>query len=165
MPRDYFSFETIRDHERNVICYFITVIGTIEHDGVPHIKTGLGEDGDKKMAFGKVTVRNLDRTISHLLADTGCRVFSHEEDIEGNSVDTISFTAREWRAEEAGELEEGDRVMVEGRGYIRQPDEEHAGSRPEMRITVSGMFRLSRAGYKKRVSLNAGLVPQEGIEK
>lgn len=164
MPRDYFSFETIRDHDRNVICYFITVIGTIEKDGVPHLKTDLGEDGNQKMAFGKVTIHNLDRTISHLMADTGCRVFSHDTDIDDKAVDVISFSAKDWRAEEACELEEGDRVLVEGRGYIRKPDAQHEGSRSEMRITITGLFRLGRTGFKKHVSLNGGMLPQEGIE-
>ncbi|MCH3961701.1 MAG: hypothetical protein LKF53_07010 [Solobacterium sp.] len=165
MPRDYFSFETIRDHERNVICYFITAIGTIEKDGVPHLKTDLGEDGNQKMAFGKVTLHNLDRTISHLLADTSCRIFSHDTDIKGESVDVISFSAREWRAEEACTLEEGDRVLVEGRGYIRKPDAMHEGSRSEMRITATGIFRLGRAGMgKKHVSFNNGMLPQNGIK-
>lgn len=164
MPRDYFSLETIRDHERNVICYFITVIGTIEKDGVPHLKTDLGDDGTKKMAFGKITLHRLDRAISHLLADTGCRIFSHDTDIMEDSVDVISFSARDWRAEEICELEEGDRVMIQGRGYIKQPDAQHVGSRAEMRITVTGMFRLSKAGMKKRISLNNGMLPQEGIK-
>lgn len=165
MPRDYFSFETIRDHDRNVICYFITAIGTIEKDGVPHLRTDLGEDENQKMAFGRITIHNLDHTISHLLADTGCRTFSHELDINEQSVDVISFSAKDWRADAACELEEGDRVLVEGRGYIRQPDAQHEGSRPEMRITATGIFRLGRAGAgKKRVSLNNGMLPQDGIE-
>ena len=164
MPRDYFSFETIRDRERTVICYFITVIGTIEKDGVPHLKTDLGEEGNQKMAFGKVTIHNLDRTISHLLADTGCRVFSHETDVMGEAVDVISFSAKDWRADDACQLEEGDRVLVEGRGYVRRPDAQHEGSRSEMRITATGLFRLGRAGSKRHVSLNGGMLPQEGIE-
>lgn len=163
MPRDYFSFETIRDSERNVICYFITVIGTIERNGVPHMRTDLGEDANKKMAFGKITVRNLDRTINHLLQDSGCRVFSHDVNALGEAEDVISFSAKDWRAEDAIEFEEGDRILVEGRGYIRKPDEDHAGSRPEMRITATGLFRLSKAQAKRRVSTHKSLIPQEGI--
>ena len=55
MPKykDYFSFESIRDRSGEVICYHVTMIGTIEADGTARIRTDLGTDGDKKMAFGR----------------------------------------------------------------------------------------------------------------
>ena len=33
MARDYFSFETIRGKEGEVVCYHVTMIGTIENEG------------------------------------------------------------------------------------------------------------------------------------
>ena len=122
--RDYFSFETIRDHEKNVICYYITMIGTIEGDGIVHMRTDLGKDNNEKMAFGRVTLHNLDRKIGLLLKETGSRVYYHYHDELNGSTDVVSFTAKDWRADEAYEFEEGDRVLVQGRAYLRKADPE-----------------------------------------
>ena len=136
-PRDYFTFETIRDHEHNVVCYYVTAIGTIEEDGAVHLRGDMGPDKDEKMAFGRITLHNQDRKISTLLKETNSRVYYHIHDEEG-SVDVISFTARNWRADEAYELEAGDRVMVQGRAYLRKNDvERYPGRLPEISITVS----------------------------
>ena len=39
---DYFSFESIRDREGEVICYHVTLIGTIETDGTATMRTDMG---------------------------------------------------------------------------------------------------------------------------
>ena len=70
MVKDYFSFETIRDRSGDVICYHVTAIGTIEKDGVTRMRSDLGNEGDKKMAFGKLTIRGKDRMIGLLLRET-----------------------------------------------------------------------------------------------
>lgn len=160
--RDYFSFETIRDHDRNVICYYVTMIGTIENDGIVHMRTDLGREGNEKMAFGRLTLHNLDRKISTLLKETESRVYYHTRDEENGSTDIVSFTAKDWRADEAYEFEEGDRVLVQGRAYIRKVDQERYPNRqPELSVTVSGLFRLGRARRPQRHFLNDSLVPQK----
>ena len=160
-PRDYFTYETIRDHEHNVVCYYVTAIGTIEEDGAVHLRGDMGPDKDEKMAFGRITLHNQDRKISTLLKETNSRVYYHIHDEEG-SVDVISFTARNWRADEAYELEAGDRVMVQGRAYLRKNDvERYPGRLPEISITVSGLFRLSKAHRPRFQGMNASLIPQK----
>ncbi len=159
--KDYFAFETIRDHDKNIICYYVTVIGTIEEDGVVHMRSDMGKDGNEKMAFGRITVRNLDRKISMLLKETESRDYYHSRDEEG-SVDVISFTAKEWRADEAFEFEAGDRVLIQGKAYIRKTDEERfPGRLAELSITTSGMFRIGRARKAPVHHLNSSLVPQK----
>ena len=160
--RDYFSFETIRDHEKNVICYYITMIGTIEGDGIVHMRTDLGKDNNEKMAFGRVTLHNLDRKIGLLLKETSSRVYYHYHDELNGSTDVVSFTAKDWRADEAYEFEEGDRVLVQGRAYMRKADPERFPNRlPELSVTVSGLFRLGRARKPQHHFLNEALVPQK----
>ena len=156
--RDYFSFETVRDHEGQVICYHVTMIGTIEAEGIVHLRTDLGASGDQKMAFGKVTLRNLDKKVSKLLAETDSRCWRHVSDEELDSINIISFTAKDWRADEAYEFEEGDRVLVEGRAYIRKNPN---GTKPELSVTATGMFRLGRAGGAKRYNSHSTLIPQQ----
>ena len=72
--RDYFSFESINDHEGNLVCYHVTMIGTIEADGLPRIRSDMGQDGTKKMTFGKITLRGCDRKIGILLRETDSKV-------------------------------------------------------------------------------------------
>lgn len=158
---DYFSFETIRDKEKNVVCYFVTMIGTIEHDGVVHLRDDLGENHDQKMAFGRVTVHAQDKKINTLLRETGTRIWHRDRDIDDIASDIISFTAREWRADTAFEFEEGDRVLVEGRAFIRDTTERYPGRLPELSITASGLFRLGRAKRERRVDPHKSLKPQE----
>lgn len=159
--KDYFSFETIRDHDAQIICYYVTMIGTIEEEGVVHIRTDLGENNDQKMAFGRLSIYNQDRKISTLLKELNCRDYRHEHNEEG-SRDIVSFTARDWRADEVYQYEEGDRLLIQGRAYVRANNEEkYPGRQPEVSITVSGMFRLGRARREKHVSLNSGLIPQK----
>ena len=50
--RDFFAFESIRDKEGNVVCYHISVVGTIEAEGVPHLRSDIGTSQDQKMSFG-----------------------------------------------------------------------------------------------------------------
>lgn len=159
--RDYFSFETIRDHDKNVICYYVTMIGTIEAEGVVHMRTDLGRDNNERMAFGRVTVKNFDRKIQLLTKETESRVYYHSYSEGEGSVDIISFTAKDWRADEAFAFEEGDRVLVQGKAYIRHNDAERfPGRAPELSVTASGLFRLGRSQNRRR-GMNASLIPQK----
>lgn len=155
--KDYFSFESIRDKNGEVICYHITMIGTIEADGLARMRTDLGEAQDKKMAFGRLTVRNLDKKISVLTRETNSRIWYHSYTEEEGSVDIISYTARDWRADEAYELNEGDRVLIEGRAYIRD-NAVNPARLPELSVTATGMFVLGR---RRRQTFNSGLIPQK----
>ena len=120
--KDYFAFETIRDHEQKIVCYYVTMIGTIEDEGIVHLRNDLGENEDQKMAFGRLSVYNQDRKISNLLRELNCRDYRHEHNDEG-SRDIISFTAKDWRADEAFGFEEGDRILIQGKAYLRQNNE------------------------------------------
>ncbi len=158
--RDYFAFETIRDREQNVICYYVTMIGTIEDEGIVRMRTDFGENEDQKMAFGRLSVYSQDRKIATLLRELNCRDYRHEHNEEG-SRDIISFTAKDWRADEAFAFEEGDRVLIQGRAFIRENNEaKYPGRLPELSITASGIFRLGRV-RKERKSFNQGLIPQK----
>ena len=109
--RDYFSFESIRDKEGEVVCYHVTMIGTIEEGGEARMRSDLGVNADKKMAFGKITVRGCNRKIGVLLNETNSRVsyYSHTPE---ESYDVISFAARDWRADEVYSFNAGDRVLT-----------------------------------------------------
>ncbi|MDO5108454.1 MAG: hypothetical protein Q4D59_00850 [Erysipelotrichaceae bacterium] len=155
--KDYFSFESIRDKNGEVICYHITMIGTIEADGVARIRTDLGTGQDKKMAFGRLTVRGVDKKIAVLLKETNSRIWYHSYNEEDGATDIISYTARDWRADEAYEFSEGDRVLVEGRAYIRD-NAANPARQPELSVTATGLFLLGR---KRRQSFNSGLIPQK----
>ena len=52
--------------------------------------------------------------------------------------------------------EEGDRVLIEGRAYLRESRNEEI--RPELTVTVSGTFRLGRRRVQRKT---AALIPQE----
>ncbi len=159
--KDYFLFETIRDQHREIVCYYVTVIGTIEHDGIVHLRTDLGKDKSEKMAFGKVTVRNLDKKIGVMLKETHSRTYYHVHDDLG-SENVISFSAKGYHADEAYDLEEGDRVMIQGRIYLRQADQEkYPGRLPEVSITASGIFKIGRVSARRPKSMNASLIPQK----
>lgn len=159
--KDYFAFETIRDTEQKVICYYVTMIGTIEEDGIVHLRTDLGEHQDQKMAFGRLSIYNQDRKISTLLRELNCRVFRHEANEEG-SRDIVSFTAKDWRADEIYNLEEGDRVLIQGKAYVRANNQEkYPDRKDEISITTSGIFKLGRVRRERPVSLNQGLIPQK----
>lgn len=158
--KDYFAFETIRDQEQRIVCYYVTMIGTIEEDGIVHIRTDLGENKNQKMAFGRLSVYNQDRKISTLLRELNCRDYRHESNDEG-SRDIISFTAKDRRADEIYEFEEGDRVLIQGKAYVRENNQEkYPGRLSEISITTSGIFRLGRVKRQKHVSINQGLIPQ-----
>ena len=92
--KDYFAFETIRDAEQKIVCYYVTMIGTIEEEGIVHIRTDLGENQNQKMAFGRLSIYNQDRKISTLLRELNCRDYRHESNGEG-SRDIVSFTAKD----------------------------------------------------------------------
>ena len=112
------------------------------------------------MAFGRLSVYNQDRKISTLLRELNCRNYRHEHNDEG-SRDIISFTAKDWRADEAFGFEEGDRILIQGKAYLRQNNEEkYPGRLPEISITTSGIFRLGRI-RKVHKSINQGLIPQK----
>ncbi len=157
--RDYFSFESINDHEGNLVCYHVTMIGTIEADGLPRIRSDMGQDGTKKMTFGKITLRGCDRKIGILLRETDSKVafYSHTEE---ENIDMISFAAKGWRADEAFELEEGDRVLIEGRAYIRETPSrsDDNSTRRELSVTVTGIFRLGRK--RRPESMHSRMKPQ-----
>lgn len=160
--RDYFSFESIRDKEGNVVCYHVTMIGTIEDDGVARIRTDLGENEDKKMAFGRLTIRGCNKKIQVLTNETNSRVYYHSYSPEEGPVDIISFAARDWRADEIYKFESGDRVLLEGRAYVRsnarydEEDPEVMVRLPEISVTVTGTFVLGR---KRRVQRD--FLPQQ----
>ncbi len=158
--KDYFSFESIRDKNGEIVCYHITMIGTIENDGEATLRTDLGANGDQKMAFGRITVRGLDKKIRVLLNETGSRIYRHTTEIDGTSCDEISYTAREWRADEAYEFNVGDRVLLEGRAYIRN-QARNPERLPELSVTVTGLFMLSKARKASFTSMHRDLVPQE----
>lgn len=154
--RDYFSFESIRDKEGNVVCYHVTMIGTIEDDGVARIRTDLGENEDKKMAFGRLTIRGCNKKIQVLTNETNSRVYYHSYSPEEGPVDIISFAARDWRADEIYKFESGDRVLLEGRAYVRsnakydEEDPEVMVRLPEISVTVTGTFVLGRRRRQQR---------------
>lgn len=160
--RDYFSFESIRDKEGNVVCYHVTMIGTIEDDGVARIRTDLGENEDKKMAFGRLTIRGCNKKIQVLTNETNSRVYYHSYTPEEGPVDIISFAARDWRADEIYKFESGDRVLLEGRAYVRsnakfdEEDPEVMVRLPEISVTVTGTFVLGRKRRPQR-----DFLPQE----
>ena len=159
--RDYFSFESIRDKNGEVVCYHVTMIGTIENDGTATLRTDLGTHGDQKMAFGRITLHGQDKKIRVLLNETSSRIYSHQTDIDGISADVISYTARDWRADEAYEFEVGDRVLIEGRAYIRSAANRNPDRLPELSVTATGLFMLSKARKDRFVSMHKDLVPQE----
>ncbi len=159
--KDYFSFESIRDKNGEVVCYHVTMIGTIENDGTATMRTDMGASGDQKMAFGKVTVRGLDKKIRVLLNETKSRIYSHTTDIDGISADEISYTAKDWRADEAYEFEVGDRVLVEGRAYIRNGSVRNPDRLPEISVTATGLFLLGKARNRMSGGMHRDLVPQE----
>ncbi len=160
--RDYFSFESIRDKEGNVVCYHVTMIGTIEDDGVARIRTDLGENEDKKMAFGRLTIRGCNKKIQVLTNETNSRVYYHSYSPEEGPIDIISFAARDWRADEIYKFESGDRVLLEGRAYVRsnakydEEDPEVMVRLPEISVTVTGTFVLGRRRRQQR-----DFLPQE----
>lgn len=158
MVKDYFSFETIRDKNGEVVCYHVTAIGTIDKDGETRMRSDLGGSGDKKMAFGKLTVRGRDRMIGLLLRETGSRVYWRSTDDQGPYA-IISFAAREKHAEEIYNFNEGDRVLIEGRAYIRQNSAGHEDRLPELSITVSSSFLLGRR--RRPQSLTSSIIPQK----
>ena len=158
--RDYFSFESILDREGNLICYHVTMIGTIEADGLARLRSDLGTTGDKKMAFGKITLRGVDRKINVLLRETDSHIYYHSVDTDNQPIDIINYAAKGWRADEVFEFREGDRVLLEGRAYLREVPSRYNPEemRRELSVTVSGLFILGR---KKRVmTTNSMIVPQ-----
>jgi hypothetical protein len=157
MVKDYFSFETIRDRAGEIICYHVTAIGTIDKDGVTRMRSDLGTEGDRRMAFGKLTIRGRDRMIGILLRETGSRVYWRSVDDQGPYC-IISFAAREKHAEEIYSLNEGDRVLIDGRAYIRQ----NSGGEdrlPELSITVNSSFVLGRR--RRPQTLTTSIIPQK----
>jgi len=149
-------FESIRDGEGNVICYHITLVGTIEDDGKVELKTGFGDDGDNEMAFGKVTLYNCSRRIGVLLKETGSRVYHYDEDTLNGAVDVVSFAARGKHAADVASFEVGNRVLLTGRAYIRKNKDETVERKPELSLTVTGSFLL---GGKRRPP-RRDLIPQ-----
>ena len=150
--KDYFSFETIRDKNGEVICYHITMIGTVVADGVARPY----ETEEKKMAFGALTLHDQNRRIGVLLDLLNARTYYQEHSyLEGN-VNMIRYTAHRHHVEEVQQFEEGDRVLIEGRAYLRESRNEEI--RPELTVTVSGTFRLGRRRVQRKT---AALIPQE----
>ena len=162
MSKDYFSFDTIRDQDGNIVCYYVTVIGTIEQDGVAKVRTDLKSDGSGKMAFGQITVHNRDRKLYSLLAENNARIRLHTKDAEDESVDVISYTASQWRAEEAFNFAQGDRVLIHGRAYFRK-NTRYPSQKAELSITATGLFLLGhrRVMRHETLSQKMGILPQK----
>ncbi len=158
--KDYFSFETIRDRDGSIVCYHVTMIGTVEEGGLATIRSDLGENNDQRMAFARLTLYDLDKKISKLLTEVGGRAQSFERFEDGGSRYVISYTAKDWRADEVGELQEGDRVLIEGRAYLRAPSAKNPTRAPEVSVTATGVFLLGRA-RPKFVNTHMSLQPQE----
>ncbi len=146
--RDYFSFESIRDKEGEIICYHVTIIGTIEEP--------VRVNEDRTIAFGKLTLHNLDRKIGTLLEITGSRTYYHENTYLEGVVNVIRFAAHKHHIEAVEEFTEGDRVLLEGRAYIRES--KHEEVRPELTVSITGTFLL---GKKRTVYRRQNLLPQE----
>jgi hypothetical protein len=109
------------------------------------------------MAFGKLTIRGRDRMISILLRETGSRAYWRSTDDQGPYC-ILSFAAREKHAEEIYNLNEGDRVLLEGRAYIRQ----NSGGEdrlPELSLTVNSSFVLGRR--RRPQTLSNSIIPQK----
>ena len=159
MVRDYFSFETIRDKAGEIVCYHVTAIGSIDKDGVTRMRSDLGQEGDRRMAFGKLTIRGRDRMITMLLRETQSRAYWRSIDDQGPYC-ILSFAAREKHAEEIYNLNEGDRVLIEGRAYIRQNGRSE-DRLPELSITVNSSFVLGRR--RRPQSMNSQIVPQKRV--
>ncbi len=158
MARDYFSFETIRDKNSEIICYHVTMIGTIENEGDIRIRNDMGENQDKTRVFGNLTLKGCDKKIRVLLNETNSRIHYHSSDEEGNATDVISFVARDWRAQEIYQYNVGDRVLIEGRAYLRHNDKQEE-ARDELTVTVTGQFQLGRK--KRPQSPFRNFLPQE----
>ena len=159
MSKDYFMFDTIRDKTSTIVCYYVTMIGTLEPEGKITVRTDLSEDG-KAMAFGKLTVRAQDHKVSSLLRETGSRIAARNTLLDDTQEDLISFTVNEKRLEAVRELEIGDRVLIEGRAYLRKSSR-YPDRLPELSVTATGVFLLGHARSVRRVSQNKGLVPQK----
>lgn len=158
MTRDYFSFETIRGKEGEVVCYHVTMIGTIENEDDIRIRNDMGENQDKTRVFGILTLRGVDRKIRVLLNETNSRIHYHAQDDEGNATDAISFVARDWRADEIYQYSAGDRVLIEGRAYLRH-NTKIEDAKDELTVTVTGQFLLGRK--KRPQSPFRNFLPQE----
>ncbi|MGN1388263.1 MAG: hypothetical protein ACI4WR_01320 [Bulleidia sp.] len=154
--KDFLAFESIRDKEGNVVCYHVSVVGTIEAEGVPHLRSDIGTSQDQKMSFGKITVHGLDRKIGILTRETDSQTYYHSHD-DLDTVNVISFAAREKHADEVAELSEGDRVLLEGRAYLRS---RQGSAHKELTITVTSVFLLGHQRAPKPHRMNSGLVPQ-----
>ena len=149
--KDYFSFESIRDKAGEIVCYHITMIGTVEE--------AVRVNDEETIAFGKLVLHNLDRRIGTLLELTGSRTYFHDNTYLEGIVNVIRFAAHKHHIQEVREFTEGDRVLVEGRAYIR--DARDPSVRPELTVSVTGTFLLGR---KRNLYRKQNLVPQEGIE-
>ena len=146
--RDYFSFESIRDKNGETVCYHITMIGTIEEP----VKV----NEDRTIAFGKLTLHKLDRRIGTLLEATGSRPYFHDFTYLEGAVNVIRFAAHKHHIEAVEEFTEGDRVLLEGRAYIRESKFEEI--RPELTVSISGTFLLGR---KRTTYKRQNILPQE----
>ena len=150
--KDYFSFETIRDKEGGIVCYHITMIGTVDADGVarPH------ETEEKRMAFGALTLHDQNRRIGVLLDLLNARTYFQEHSyLEGN-VNMVRYTAHKHHVDEVLQFQEGDRVLIEGRAYVRE--NRNPELRPELTVTVAGTFRLGR---KRTEFRRTDIIPQK----
>lgn len=147
--KDYFSFESIRDQNDNVVCYHVTMIGTIEEQA---------RVMDEHIAFGKLTLHNLDRKIQTFLDLTNSRTYYHDRTYLEGAVNVIRFAAHGRHIDEVVGFDIGDRVLIEGRAYLR---ESQNGNKQEFTVSVASTFRLGRV---KQVYNRTNLVPQKGIE-
>ena len=147
--RDYFSFESIRDKEGEVVCYHVTMIGTIEEDPHEYVEE------DQRRVFGKLTIHNQNKKINTLLQETNARVYYYDNTYLEGSVNIVRFAAHKHHADEVLAFEKDDRVLIEGRAYLRKANDDRL---PELTVTVVGTFKLGR---KRTVFEKRDLVPQE----
>ena len=154
---DYFSFESIRDKEENVVCYHVTMIGTVEANGVAKIN----QTNEQEIAFGGLTLHSQDKKIKTLLDLTNSRTYYHDYTYNEGPVNVIRYAAHGRHVEEVCKFEEGDRVLIEGRAYIRQNSIRGEGDKPELTVSVAGTFYL---GKVRTQYIRNDLVPQEDMD-
>ena len=96
--------------------------------------------------------------IGILLRETGSRAYWRSTDEQGPYC-ILSFAAREKHAEEVYNFNEGDRVLIEGRAYVRQNGGNSDDRLPELSITVNSTFLLGRR--RRPQTLTSSIIPQK----
>ena len=98
------------------------------------------------MAFGRLTVRNYDKKIQMLTNETGAEsTIITGMKKKGQWISSV-LRPKGWRADEAFAFEAGDRVLVQGKAFIRRNDRRAVPGQKsdELSVTASGLFRIGR---------------------